>query len=112
MDDIEKIIKLFNDFFLDKIDCGGYYFYLDFIILDFLSELLGWNKGIKNWNLVGDYVLVYLINFWLVIEKFEYVDMFEYIFDIIEKCFLDYENCFFVNEKFFEDWSVDYIWGW
>ena len=112
MDDTEKTIKLFNDFFLDKTDRGGYYSHLDPITLDPLSESLGRNKGTKNWNSVGDHAPAYLINLWLATEKPEYADMLEYTFDTIEKRFPDYENCPFVNEKFFEDWSADHTWGW
>ena len=112
MDDTEKTIKLFNDFFLDKTDRGGYYSHLDPITLYPLSESLGRNKGTKNWNSVGDHAPAYLINLWLATEKPEYADMLEYTFDTIEKRFPDYENCPFVNEKFFEDWSADQTWGW
>ena len=112
MDDTKKTIKLFNDFFLDKTDRGGYYSHLDPITLDPLSESLGRNKGTKNWNSVGDHAPAYLINLWLATEKPEYADMLEYTFDTIEKRFPDYENCPFVNEKFFEDWSADQTWGW
>lgn len=112
MDDTEKTIKLFNDFFLDKTDRGGYYSHLDPITLYPLSESLGRNKGTKNWNSVGDHAPAYLINLWLATEKPEYADMLEYTFDTIEKRFPDYENCPFVNEKFFEDWSPDQTWGW
>ena len=112
MDDTKKTIKLFNDFFLDKTARGGYYSHLDPITLDPLSESLGRNKGTKNWNSVGDHAPAYLINLWLATEKPEYADMLEYTFDTIEKRFPDYENCPFVNEKFFEDWSADHTWGW
>ena len=112
MDDTKKTIKLFNDFFLDKTARGGYYSHLDPITLDPLSESLGRNKGTKNWNSVGDHAPAYLINLWLATEKPEYADMLEYTFDTIEKRFPDYENCPFVNEKFFEDWSADQTWGW
>lgn len=112
IDDTEKTIKLFNDFFLDKTERGGYYSHLDPITLDPLSESLGRNKGTKNWNSVGDHAPAYLINLWLATEKPEYADMLEYTFDTIEQRFPDYENCPFVNEKFFEDWSPDQTWGW
>ncbi|NEO57232.1 MAG: N-acyl-D-glucosamine 2-epimerase [Okeania sp. SIO3B5] len=112
MDDTEKTIKLFNDFYLDKSDRGGYYSHLDPITLDPVSESLGRNKGTKNWNSVGDHAPAYLINLWLATEKPEYADMLEYTFDTIEKRFPDYENSPFVNEKFFEDWSPDHTWGW
>lgn len=112
MDDTEKTIKLFNDFFLDKSDRGGYYSHLDPVTLDPVSESLGRNKGTKNWNSVGDHAPAYLINLWLATEKPEYADMLEYTFDTIEKRFPDYENSPFVNEKFFEDWSPDQTWGW
>ncbi|MFM7793187.1 MAG: N-acyl-D-glucosamine 2-epimerase, partial [Microcystis panniformis] len=62
LDDAEKTIKLFNDFFLDKSEYGGYFSHLDPITLEPLSDALGANKGKKNWNSVGDHAPAYLIN--------------------------------------------------
>jgi mannose/cellobiose epimerase-like protein (N-acyl-D-glucosamine 2-epimerase family) len=112
MDDTEKTIKLFNDFFLDKSDYGGYFSHLDPLTLDPRSDALGNNKGRKNWNSVGDHAPAYLINLWLATGKQEYADMLEYTFDTIEKYFPDYENSPFVQERFYEDWSHDTSWGW
>ena len=112
MDDTEKTIKLFQDFFLDKSEKGGYYSHLDPVTLDATSETLGRNKGTKNWNSVGDHAPAYLINLWLATGKQEYADMLEYTFDTIEKHFPDFVESPFVNEKFFEDWSPDHTWGW
>ncbi|MDJ0736286.1 MAG: AGE family epimerase/isomerase [Nostocaceae cyanobacterium] len=112
LDDTEKTIKLFNDFFLDKSEYGGYFSHIDPVMLDPLSESLGRNKGTKNWNSVGDHAPAYLINLWLATGKQEYADMLEYTFDTIEKYFPDYENSPFVQERFFQDWSHDTTWGW
>ncbi len=112
MDDTEKTIKLFNDFFLDKSEYGGYFSHLDPLTLDPLSDSLGNNKGRKNWNSVGDHAPAYLINLWLATGKQEYADMLEYTFDTIEKYFPDDENSPFVQERFYEDWSKDTTWGW
>lgn len=112
MDDTEKTIKLFQEFFLDKSDYGGYFSHLDPVTLDALSESLGRNKGKKNWNSVGDHAPAYLINLWLATGKPEYADMLEYTFDTISERFPDYENSPFVNEKFYQDWSPDQTWGW
>ncbi len=112
MEDTEKTIKLFNDFFLDKGDQGGYFSHLDPMTLDPVSDSLGDNKGKKNWNSVGDHAPAYLINLWLATGKQEYADMLEYTFDTIEKRFPDYENSPFVQERFYQDWSSDTTWGW
>jgi mannose/cellobiose epimerase-like protein (N-acyl-D-glucosamine 2-epimerase family) len=112
MSDTELTIKLFNDFFLDKSEHGGYFSHLDPVILDPRSDSLGPNKGTKNWNSVGDHAPAYLINLWLATGKQEYADMLEYTFDTIEKRFPDWENSPFVQERFFEDWSPDRTWGW
>ncbi|MCA1992334.1 MAG: AGE family epimerase/isomerase [Coleofasciculus sp. S288] len=112
MSDTELTIKLFNDFFLDKSEHGGYFSHLDPVTLDPKSESLGRNKGTKNWNSVGDHAPAYLINLWLATGKQEYADMLEYTFDTIAKRFPDYEHSPFVQERFFEDWSHDTTWGW
>ena len=112
LDDAEKTIKLFNDFFLDKSEYGGYFSHLDPITLDPLSDSLGANKGKKNWNSVGDHAPAYLINLWLATGKQEYADMLEYTFDTIEKRFPDYDHSPFVQERFYQEWSHDTTWGW
>ena len=112
MEDTEKTIKLFNDFFLDKSEQGGYFSHLEPMTLDPRSESLGQNQGKKNWNSVGDHAPAYLINLWLATGKQEYADMLEYTFDTIAKYFPDYENSPFVQERFNEDWSPDTTWGW
>ena len=112
MDDTEKTIKLFNDFFLDKSEYGGYFSHIDPVMLDPRSESLGENRAKKNWNSVGDHAPAYLINLWLATGKQEYAQMLEYTFDTIIKRFPDYENSPFVIERFYEDWSHDPTWGW
>lgn len=112
MSDAELTIKLFNDFFLDKSDRGGYFSHLDPVMLDPRSDALGRNKGTKNWNSVGDHAPAYLINLWLATEKPEYADMLEETFDTIAKHFPDSDRSPFVQERFYEDWSHDTTWGW
>ena len=112
MDDTEKTIKLFNEFFLDKGEHGGYFSHIDPVMLDPLSDTLGRNKGTKNWNSVGDHAPAYLINLWLATGKQEYAEMLEYTFDTIEQRFPDYDNSPFVQERFYQDWSADTTWGW
>ncbi len=112
LDDTEKTIKLFNEFFLDKGEHGGYFSHLEPINLDPLHESLGDNQGKKNWNSVGDHAPAYLINLWLATGKKEYADMLEYTFDTITKYFPDYEHSPFVNERFYRDWSRDLGWKW
>lgn len=112
MEDTEKTIKLFNDFFLDQSEYGGYFSHLDPVTLDPRSESLGDNRAKKNWNSVGDHAPAYLINLWLATGKQEYADMLEYTFDTIVERFPDYENSPFVQERFYEDWSADTQWAW
>lgn len=111
-EDAELTIKLFDDFFLDKSEYGGYFSHLDPVTLDPKSEGLGRNKGTKNWNSVGDHAPAYLINLWLATGEPKYAEMLEYTFDTIVKRFPDYEHSPFVQERFFEDWSHDTTWGW
>lgn len=110
--DAEQTIKLFDKFFLDKSEYGGYFSHLDPLMLDPRSESLGNNQGRKNWNSVGDHAPAYLINLWLATGEQKYADMLEYTFDTIEKYFPDYDNSPFVQERFYEDWSHDTTWGW
>jgi mannose/cellobiose epimerase-like protein (N-acyl-D-glucosamine 2-epimerase family) len=109
--DVEGTIKLFDRFFKDRSESGGYYSHIDPITFDPLSETLGQNRGRKNWNSVGDHAPAYLINLWLATGAPEYADFLEYTFDTIAKHFPDYENSPFVQEKFFADWSKDQEWG-
>ncbi|MDD3415564.1 MAG: AGE family epimerase/isomerase [Lachnospiraceae bacterium] len=109
--DIELTMELFERFYHDK-DKGGYFSHIDPIFLDPMSEGLGPNKGRKNWNSVGDHAPAYLINLCLATGEQKYYDFLEYTADTITKYFKDYENSPFVQEKFMEDWSHDYDWGW
>lgn len=109
--DIELTMDLFEKFFHDK-ERGGYFSHIDPIFLDAHSESLGANKAKKNWNSVGDHAPAYLINLCLATGEKKYYDFLEYTADTITKYFQDYENSLFVQEKFNEDWSHDYNWGW
>lgn len=108
--DIDMTVRLF-DHFLDK-ERGGYYSHIDPIFLSPLSESLGGNKGRKNWNSVGDHAPAYLINLCLATGEQRFWDFLVDTADTIAKYFPDYEHSPFVQEKFMEDWSHDYHWGW
>lgn len=110
--DAELTVKLFDEYFFDKGEHGGYFSHLDPITLDARSETLGRNRARKNWNSVGDHAPAYLINFWLATGEQKYADFLEYTFDTIAKRFPDYEHSPFVQERFHEDWSHDKSWGW
>ncbi len=112
MNDIELTINLFNRYFLDKTDKGGFFSHIDPITLSPHCETLSHNRAKKNWNSVGDHAPAYLINLWLATGKDEYADFLEYTFDTIEKHFPDYDHSPFVQERFHEDWSHDTTWGW
>jgi len=110
--DAKWTISLFDRFFKDHTEKGGYFSHIDPITLSPHSDSLGRNKARKNWNSVGDHAPAYLINLWLATGDSEYADFLEYTFDTIAEHFPDYENSPFVQEKFFEDWSKDQEWGW
>lgn len=110
--DTELTIKLFDKFFLDKSEYGGYFSHIDPVTLDPKSDSLGHNKAKKNWNSIGDHAPAYLINLWLATGKKEYKEMLEDTFDTIEKYFPDPENSPYVQERFNEDWTPDTTWGW
>jgi len=112
MNDIELTINLFNKYFLDKTDKGGFFSHIDPITLSPHCQSLNHNRAKKNWNSVGDHAPAYLINLWLATGKDEYADLLEYTFDTIEKHFPDYDHSPFVQERFHEDWSHDKTWGW
>ena len=112
LSDAEQTISLFDKFFLDKSEHGGYFSHLEPVMLDPRSEALGRNKGTKNWNSVGDHAPAYLVNLFLATGRQEYADMLEYTFDTIEERMPDFDNSPFVQERFFEDWSKDQTWGW
>lgn len=112
MNDIELTINLFNRYFRDKTDKGGFFSHIDPITLSSHCESLGHNRAKKNWNSVGDHAPAYLINLWLATGKDEYANFLEYTFDTIEKRFPDYDHSPFVQERFHEDWSHDTTWGW
>jgi mannose/cellobiose epimerase-like protein (N-acyl-D-glucosamine 2-epimerase family) len=109
--DAELTVDLFDRFFLDR-EKGGYFSHLDPITLNPLSEMLGPNRGKKNWNSVGDHAPAYLINLWLATGEERYAKMLEYTFDTICAHFPDYEHSPFVQEKFHEDWSQDQTHMW
>ena len=108
--DIKMTVDLFEHFH-DK-ERGGYYSHIDPIFLDPLAESLAGNKGKKNWNSVGDHAPAYLINLCLATDEKKYWDFLVETADTITGHFQDYGNSPFVQEKFNEDWSHDYNWGW
>lgn len=112
LEDVEKTIALFDKFFSDKGEHGGYFSHIDPITLSPLAESLGANKARKNWNSVGDHAPAYLINLWLATEEPKYAEMLEDTFDTIVQRFPDWQNSPFVQERFFADWTKDSTWGW
>ena len=112
LEDAELTVKLFDEFFRDQSEYGGYFSHIDPITLDPRSDALGQNQAKKNWNSIGDHAPAYLINLWLATGKSEYAEMLENTFDSIIQRFPDYQNSPFVQERFYEDWSKDTTWGW
>ena len=112
LNDIELTINLFNRYFLDKTEKGGFFSHIDPITLSPYCPTLKHNQAKKNWNSVGDHAPAYLINLWLATQSEQYANLLEYTFDTIEKYFPDYDHSPFVQERFHEDWSHDNTWGW
>lgn len=112
LSDAQLTVKLFDDFFLDKSEHGGYFSHLDPVTLSPYCDSLAHNRAKKNWNSVGDHAPAYLINLWLATGDPKYARMLEYTFDTIAIRFPDWKNSPFVNERFYEDWSADRTWGW
>ncbi len=110
--DIDRTVNLFDRYFRDKSEQGGFFSHIDPITLSPYSDSLGHNRAKKNWNSVGDHAPAYLINLWLATDNEEYAEFLEYTFDTIEKRFPDDDHSPFVQERFYEDWSHDTTWGW
>jgi mannose/cellobiose epimerase-like protein (N-acyl-D-glucosamine 2-epimerase family) len=110
--DAEGTIQLFNRFFKDKSDQGGYYSHLEPVSFSAHADSLKHNKARKNWNSVGDHAPAYLVNLYLATGDKRWADFLEYTFDTIAGHFPDYDESAFVQEKFFDDWSKDQTWGW
>lgn len=110
--DIDLTLNLFDRYFLDKTEKGGFFSHIDPINLNPNCPSLGQNRGRKNWNSVGDHAPAYLINLWLATGDEKHAELLEYTFDTIEQHFPDYDNSPFVQERFYEDWSHDNTWGW
>jgi mannose/cellobiose epimerase-like protein (N-acyl-D-glucosamine 2-epimerase family) len=111
LDDAEKTVDLFHQYYRDN-EKGGYYSHIHAVTLSPHEESLGRNKAKKNWNSVGDHAPAYLINLWLGTQEPAYLEMLEETFDTITKHFPDYDESPFVQEKFFDDWTKDQEWGW
>ncbi len=111
LQDAEKTINLFNQFFLDR-EKGGYFTHIDPVNFDPRAESLGANRARKNWTSVGDHAPAYLINLWLATGDKRFEDFLVNIADTIVEHFPDYEHSPFVQERFHEDWSHDTTWGW
>jgi len=110
--DTEKTIALFNKYYKDYSEQGGYYSHVTVDTFDAKAESLAHNQSRKNWNSVGDHAPAYLINLYLATGEQKYLDFLEEVFDIIEDKFPAKDGSPFVQEKFFDDWSADQTWGW
>jgi mannose/cellobiose epimerase-like protein (N-acyl-D-glucosamine 2-epimerase family)/anti-anti-sigma regulatory factor len=110
-DAIDKTLNLFDKYYKDH-NKGGYFSHIDPITFDPKSPSLDRNCGKKNWNSVGDHAPAYLINLLLATGEEKHKQMLIETADTITEHFQDYENCAFVQEKFYEDWSHDKTWGW
>ncbi len=112
LSDAEKTIALFNKHYFDASEKGGYYSHVTTDTFDPKADSLAHNQARKNWNSVGDHAPAYLINLWLATGRDDFADFLEYTFDTIEEHFPAKDGSPFVQEKFFDDWSADQVWGW
>ena len=112
LEDAERTVALFDRFFRDTSEHGGFFSHVDPITLDPRSPSLGHNRARKNWNSVGDHAPAYLINLYLATGEQRYADMLAETADIIERRFPEPQRSPFVQERFHEDWSPDREWGW
>jgi mannose/cellobiose epimerase-like protein (N-acyl-D-glucosamine 2-epimerase family)/anti-anti-sigma regulatory factor len=112
LSDIEMTLNLFDRYFLDRSEHGGYFSHISPVTLDPHSPQLGRNQARKNWNSVGDHAPAYLINLFLATGAQRYADMLTYTADTIERRFPDLANSPLVQERFYADWSPDTSWGW
>jgi mannose/cellobiose epimerase-like protein (N-acyl-D-glucosamine 2-epimerase family) len=134
LEDIERTIRAFNDFFLDPESeygenaYGDYFSHLDYVTMTWNSEALGHNQARKNWNSIGDHIPAYLVNLILAIEPLPihahtYEDLHTFIAickkilhttsSIILEKFPDPDPTVpFVNERFFRNWKPDHSWRW
>jgi len=110
--DAEKTINLFNKYYLDTSEKGGYYSHITTDTFDPKAESLAHNQARKNWNSVGDHAPAYLINLYLATGEEKHADFLELTFDTIAEHFPAKDGSPFVQEKFFDDWSPDKTWGW
>ena len=111
LDDIDKTVALFERFYRDY-ELGGYFSHIDPVTLDPRADTLGRNRARKNWNSVGDHAPAFLINAVLATGREDLAEFLVRTADTIVEHFPDYENSPFVQERFFEDWTHDYEWGW
>jgi anti-anti-sigma factor len=110
--DLDLTINLFDRYFLDKTEHGGFFSHIDPITLSPHCPTLGVNRGKKNWNSIGDHAPAFLINMYLATGEKRCADFLEYTFDLIEKHFPSEEESPFVQERFNQDWTPDKAWGW
>lgn len=112
LSDAQATIRMFNKYYRDSSEHGGYYSHIDPVSLSPHSESLGHNKSKKNWNSVGDHAPAYLINLYLATGEKTHAEFLEYTFDTIAAHFPDYDESPFVQERFFDNWTKDQTWGW
>ncbi|MGL5796387.1 MAG: AGE family epimerase/isomerase, partial [Waterburya sp.] len=110
--DLDLTINLFDRYFLDKTEHGGFFSHIDPITLSPHCPTLGVNRAKKNWNSIGDHAPAFLINMYLATGEKRCADFLEYTFDLIEKHFPSTEASPFVQERFNQDWTPDKAWGW
>jgi len=112
LSDIDRTISFMNKYFRDEGPHKGYFSHIDPVTFSPHEDTLGENRSKKNWNSVGDHMPAYLESLYLATGKKQYLDMIHYVAELIYEHFPDYDSSPFVQEKFNDDWSHDYNWGW
>jgi len=134
LDDIQRTVRTFNDYYLDleskygENAFGDYFSHLDYATLSWDSEALGDNQARKNWNSIGDHIPAYLVNLIIALEPLPLsrggYEELQHFLNICKKIlrttstiiieqFPDPDpNVPFVNERFLRNWQPDQSWRW
>ena len=127
LEDIQRTVNTFNDFFKDN-KLGGYFSHLDYATMNPHDPVLGINQSRKNWNSIGDHIPAYLINILLALDplpigKESDCDMAKFLTtcqEMLDECTQNIIKYFpdpnpsipYVNERFDANWNPEHDWAW
>ncbi len=125
--DIRRTVAAFDQYFLDKSEYGGYFSHLDPATMSPDAQVLGDDRGKKNWNSTGDHIPAYLVNLLLALKPLPKRSETEDIRAFVERCEAMLRECAtlildkfpdpdpsvpYVHERFHRDWTPDVTWRW